>query len=67
MFLLTIDLIELNLSTIRGYLDWLTVLPWGLSAKEHFDLKKAVKCLDKGHYGMQDVKNRILVSVFVFF
>lgn len=44
----------------RAYLDWLTVLPWGINSKDNYDLKKATKMLDRDHYGLQDVKDRIL-------
>ncbi len=49
---------EFNVS--RAYLDWLTVLPWGINSKDNYDLKKATKMLDRDHYGLQDVKDRIL-------
>lgn len=49
---------EFNVS--RAYLDWLTVLPWGINSKDNYDLKKAAKILDDDHYGLQDVKDRIL-------
>lgn len=52
----------LNCSVTRNYLDWLTSMPWGCSSKENFDLKYASEILEKDHYGMDDVKNRILVS-----
>uniref|UniRef100_A0A0L8H5R6 endopeptidase La n=1 Tax=Octopus bimaculoides TaxID=37653 RepID=A0A0L8H5R6_OCTBM len=44
----------------RNYLDWLTSMPWGCSSKENFDLNYASEILEKDHYGMDDVKNRIL-------
>ncbi|GAB1607388.1 lon protease homolog, mitochondrial-like [Argonauta hians] len=44
----------------RNYLDWLTSMPWGCSSKENFDLQHASEILEKDHYGMDDVKNRIL-------
>jgi ATP-dependent Lon protease len=42
-------------------LDWLTNLPWGKTSKENLDLDRANKILDEDHYGMDDVKKRILV------
>jgi len=45
---------------IRTYLDWLTSLPYGLFTEETFDLSKAKEILDRDHYGMKDVKERIL-------
>ena len=46
----------------RNYLDWLTSLPWGKTSEENFDLSWARKVLDEDHYGLQDIKDRILVS-----
>ena len=45
----------------RNYLDWLTFMPWGKFSEENLDLKRATEVLDEDHYGMEDVKNRILV------
>lgn len=44
----------------RNYVDWLTSLPWGVFSKDSFDLKKAVGILNTDHYGLEDVKDRIL-------
>ena len=44
----------------RNYLDWLTQIPWGRHSEENFDLKHAVEVLDEDHYGLKDVKDRIL-------
>ena len=35
----------------RNYLDWLTVLPWGLQTEDTLDTKKAMQILDEDHYG----------------
>ncbi|WP_028486945.1 endopeptidase La [Thiomicrorhabdus chilensis] len=43
----------------RNWLDWLTLLPWGKHSKDILDLKRARKILDKGHDGLEDVKDRI--------
>lgn len=47
-------------NTVRSYLDWLSSLPWGKFTNDRFDLKEAARLLDASHYGMQDVKDRIL-------
>ncbi len=47
-------------SVIRGYLDWLCQLPWAVKDSEDFDLKKAEEVLDRDHYGMKKVKERIV-------
>ncbi|XP_076465316.1 lon protease homolog, mitochondrial-like [Babylonia areolata] len=49
----------------RNYLDWLTSLPWGLNSEESLDLTKARQVLDEDHYGMEDVKKRILEFIAV--
>ena len=49
----------------RNYLDWLTVLPWGKYSKDSYDLARARKVLDRDHYGLDDVKDRILEFVAV--
>lgn len=52
-------------SVTRNYLDWLTGLPWGKYSEETLELDRAQKILDEDHYGMEDVKKRILVSTFI--
>ncbi len=47
-------------SVARNWLDWLTQLPWGQYSEDLLDLKRAKKVLDKGHDGLEDVKDRIL-------
>jgi len=44
----------------RNYLDWITLLPWGNHSKDKLNLKRARRILDKDHYGLKDVKERIL-------
>lgn len=44
----------------RNYLDWLTSIPWGRHSEENFDLVHAEKVLNEDHYGLKDVKDRIL-------
>eukprot|EP01119_Soliformovum_irregulare_P013014 TRINITY_DN342_c0_g1_i4.p1 TRINITY_DN342_c0_g1~~TRINITY_DN342_c0_g1_i4.p1 ORF type:complete len:524 (-),score=179.60 TRINITY_DN342_c0_g1_i4:19-1590(-) len=52
-------------NTTRKYLEWLTGLPWGLYGKENLDIINAEKILDEDHYGLKDVKERILEFVSV--
>ncbi|XP_065223638.1 lon protease homolog, mitochondrial-like [Planococcus citri] len=54
---------EFNLS--RNYLDWLTLLPWGVTTEENLDLAKASAVLEEDHYGMDDVKKRVLEFIAV--
>ncbi|EFJ35404.1 hypothetical protein SELMODRAFT_30423, partial [Selaginella moellendorffii] len=49
----------------RNYLDWLTALPWGQYSKENFDVRQAQTVLDEDHYGLSDVKERILEFIAV--
>ncbi|MCP4130746.1 MAG: endopeptidase La [bacterium] len=44
----------------RNYLDWLTALPWGVYSEDNYDIQKAKKILDRDHYGLDDIKERIL-------
>ncbi len=47
-------------SVIRGYIDWLLDLPWGEKSVETRDIVKAKKILDRDHFGLEKVKERIL-------
>lgn len=49
----------------RNYLDFFTDLPWEKYSKDVFDLKKAEKILDKEHFGLEDIKKRILEHIAV--
>ena len=49
----------------RGYLDWLTIIPWGMYSKESHDLEEAEKILEHDHYGLEDIKQRILEFIGV--
>ncbi|XP_017042367.1 lon protease homolog, mitochondrial isoform X2 [Drosophila ficusphila] len=49
----------------RNYLDWLTSLPWGVISTENLCLEKATEILNNDHYGMEDIKKRILEFIAV--
>ncbi|XP_068622483.1 lon protease homolog, mitochondrial isoform X2 [Battus philenor] len=49
----------------RCYLDWLTSLPWGVTSEENLKLDDAQVILDEDHYGMEDIKKRILEFIAV--
>ncbi|KAJ7365796.1 Lon protease mitochondrial [Desmophyllum pertusum] len=49
----------------RNYLDWLTSIPWGIHSKENFKINQAREVLDEDHYGLQDIKDRILEFIAV--
>ncbi|QIB27372.1 endopeptidase La [Caloranaerobacter azorensis] len=45
---------------IRNYLEWIIELPWDKKTKDRIDIKKSREILDEDHYGLKDVKERIL-------
>ncbi len=47
-------------TVVRTYLDWLVDMPWSRSSKDVIDIKRAQVILDRDHYGLENVKNRIL-------
>ncbi|XP_071342841.1 lon protease homolog, mitochondrial isoform X2 [Trachinotus anak] len=49
----------------RNYLDWLTSMPWGTNSEENLSLERAKQVLEEDHYGMDDVKKRILEFIAV--
>ena len=52
-------------AVLRNYLDTVLELPWNTSTKECVDVEVARKILDKDHYGLQKVKERILETIAV--
>ena len=44
----------------RTYLEWLVDLPWSVTSQDMLDVKEASDILDEDHYGMEDVKERVL-------
>jgi ATP-dependent Lon protease len=47
-------------TVVRNYLDWLLSIPWGIKGKVKKDLVEAQEILDKEHYGLEKVKERII-------
>jgi ATP-dependent Lon protease len=47
-------------TVVRNYIDWLITLPWGEYTQDRNDLKLAEEVLDEDHYGLEEVKERIL-------
>jgi ATP-dependent Lon protease len=47
-------------TVVRNYLDWLLSIPWGIKGKVKKDLGEAQEILDKEHYGLEKVKERII-------
>ena len=52
-------------AVLRNYLDTVLELPWNTSTKERVDVETARKILDKDHYGLEKVKERILETIAV--
>ncbi|EPJ33820.1 AAA domain family protein, partial [Chlamydia psittaci 06-1683] len=61
----TLETSSAEYTVCRNYLDWLTIIPWGIQSKEYHDLKKAEIILNKDHYGLEDIKQRILELISV--
>ncbi len=47
-------------TVVRNYLDWILAVPWSKRSRVNKDIRKAEKVLDKDHYGLEKVKERIL-------
>ena len=47
-------------SMVRGYLDWVVEIPWSMNTKDNLDLTRARNILEKDHFGLEEVKERIL-------
>ncbi|MFC1655970.1 endopeptidase La [Patescibacteria group bacterium] len=47
-------------NVVHNYIEWLYEMPWDKSSKSKIDIKKARKILDEDHYGLEQVKERIL-------
>lgn len=52
-------------SVTRNYLDWITQIPWNKTSEDRFALPQAKGVLDSEHYGMKEVKDRILEFIAV--
>ena len=54
-----------DLERLENYLDWITNLPWDKRSEDILDLQKTKEVLDKNHYGLEEVKERIQEFVSV--
>ncbi len=52
-------------SVSRNYLSWMTSLPWGIATKDNLNLKKAKSILNQDHYGLSEIKTRILEFIAI--
>lgn len=50
---------------IERYIDWVIEIPWEEKTQDFLDLERAKKVLDKNHYGLEDIKDRILEYISV--
>ena len=55
-----IPILSAESGVIINYLEWILSLPWNKKTKEKLDIKLVEKILDEDHYGLKDVKERIL-------
>jgi ATP-dependent Lon protease len=51
---------SMEAQVIRTYLEWIAELPWNTRSDDQLDLNRAATVLDEDHYGLQDVKDRVL-------
>ena len=56
----TMSVMSSEATVVRNYLDWLLDIPWKTPSKVNKDLEKAKEILDRDHYGLEKVKERIL-------
>jgi len=56
---------SMEATVLRNYLDWMFSLPWNTKTKDNLDINHAQKVLDADHYGLKDIKNRILDFISV--
>lgn len=54
-----------EIGVIKTYLDWIVDLPWDLETESAIDIKESRKILDQDHYGLEDVKERILEFIAI--
>jgi len=47
-------------TVVRGYIDWMLQIPWSKRTKVRLDMKRATKILDEDHFGLDEVKERIV-------
>lgn len=51
---------SMEAAVLRNYLDWALALPWGKETEDNLDIEHAKKILDEDHYGLKEIKDRIL-------
>lgn len=56
---------SLEATVIRNYLEWIFALPWGISTQENLDINHARQVLNEDHFGLNEIKERILDFISV--
>lgn len=51
---------SMEAAVLRNYLDWALALPWGFETQDNLDIEHAKKILDEDHFGLKEIKDRIL-------
>lgn len=54
-----------ELTNVKTYLEWIASLPYGVHSEDNLDIKNVKDLLDSEHYGLEEVKDRILEFVAV--
>lgn len=61
----TLETVMSEFTVTRNYLDWLTQIPWGKQTVDNYNIKRAKNVLNEDHYGLKDVKDRIVEFIAV--
>lgn len=61
----TLEMQSAEYSVCRNYLEWLTIIPWGILSPEKYNLTHSAKILEQDHYGLKDIKSRMLEFISV--
>jgi ATP-dependent Lon protease len=56
---------SMEATVIRNYLDWMFSLPWGIETKDNLDIQHAKEVLEEDHFGLKEIKDRILDFISV--
>ncbi|MGZ6250553.1 MAG: endopeptidase La [Candidatus Chromulinivorax sp.] len=56
---------SMEASVTRNHIEWVLALPWGINTQDNLDIVHAKKVLDEDHYGLADIKERILDFISV--
>src|SRR6266705_5289976 len=54
-----------EIAVLRSYIDWVLALPWNERCEDSFDIEKTRRILDEDHYGLEGIKERIIMLLAV--